>query len=643
MKNLTIIVFISILHSTAIAQDNTDDLSKLTNLLNTKINGASRFDQNLYEINGSANVIDFNNIRQFGFRNPAEALLSFAGNYLSYERDYRYMGVKGIARPGDFNSRILLLSDGIRLNDPLYDAALIGNESQIDIDWIKKIEFVSSPGSAQFGANAILGVANMVNFTGADIKGTQLKYTRESVQGNKLTVLHGNTFNEHDDYLFALTAYENPGGNFYMRQYDQAQNNDGVARGADDERYIKGYFKLAFDNWLLNAGISSRSKTLPTAYWESQFNSSNTVSRDNSYFINLTHQGNLAEHIQSKFRLRAGGYLYNGKFDNGFQPNQSESEWYGADYEIKLLHQAHQVALGIETQYNQQLRQKQAYLDIKEVDNHYLNYSLYAEDIWKISPSNSLQTGIRFDRINLRTAVSPKIALSHRFNETASIKFLYSRAFRAPNSYELLNTKENLLNRTFNSQVLNNEYIDSHEIIWQQVSSQYHVISANLFHRKIHDLIYQHIDEQQNYAFTNGNSTYTNGLSIESNYLTDDVSVRSNITLQKSTQDGNQITHSPNALAKFLATKHIPSINLDISLNLQYNARSRYHLQENTASYSISNLIFSTHEASKFGKGYIGVYNLFDKKYFTPASDAIRDSYLVQDGRQFRLYWEYGF
>lgn len=649
--NKLIIIFICIIFFTKVyANDNTETLNNLTNLLNTKISGASRFEQNLHEINGFSNVVDTQNIWRFGLRNTAKVLQTFAGNYLSYEKDYQYMGVKGISRPGDFNSRILLLSDGLRLNDPLYDSALLGNESQIDIDWIKRIEFVSSPGSAQFGSNAILGVANLVSFTGADIKGSRVRYARESYQGNKLTLLHGNELGNGDDYIFGLTVYENNGSDIYLRQFDQIENNRGVAHAADAERYIKGFFKFSLDNWLIQGVASSRFKVLPTAYWGSLFNTSKTTDTDSAYLFNITHQVSLSENTERFVRVRTGGYQYLGKFDHiqSDYPNHSQSAWYGFGYEIKSHQKHHQIALGAEIQYNQRLSQTQ-YSPIAgntardQVNTDYFNYSFYAEDNWKINSWNSLQTGFRFDHINLRNAASPKIAISHKLNETSSIKFIFSRAFRAPNSYELLNTPDNLGRSQINNDGLKNEYIDSSEIIVQQITSPNHLFTLNIFNRSIDRLIQQQRDFAGYYIFINGEKTISNGLSIESNYIDDRLNLRSNLTMQNSTQNDSTLSNSPKFLAKILASYYFPAINLDMSLNTQFNAKAKYDSNDYVAAYNVSNLIFSLRDNFSYGKASLGIYNIFDKKFYSPASTYVRDSYLIQNERQFRLSWEYIF
>ena len=45
-----------------------------------------------------------------------------------YDRNYSYFGVRGFGRPGDYNSRILLLIDGRKINDNVYGSAFVGND-----------------------------------------------------------------------------------------------------------------------------------------------------------------------------------------------------------------------------------------------------------------------------------------------------------------------------------------------------------------------------------------------------------------------------------------------------------------------------------------------------------------------------------
>lgn len=53
---------------------------------------------------------------------------------------------------GDYNSRVLLLIDGYRLNDNIFDQAQVGREFGLDVDLIgKRIEIVRGPSSSVYG------------------------------------------------------------------------------------------------------------------------------------------------------------------------------------------------------------------------------------------------------------------------------------------------------------------------------------------------------------------------------------------------------------------------------------------------------------------------------------------------------------
>ena len=76
-------------------------------------------------------------------------------------------------RPGDYNSRMLLLINGHRLNDNVYDSAQIGTEFPLDMDLVERIEVVRGPSSSLFGTNAVFGVINVI--TGAPA-GTEIEF-----------------------------------------------------------------------------------------------------------------------------------------------------------------------------------------------------------------------------------------------------------------------------------------------------------------------------------------------------------------------------------------------------------------------------------------------------------------------------------
>jgi len=125
------------------------------------VTAASKFAQPISDAPSSVVVLTAADIRDFGWRTLADALATLPGLYVTNDRNYAYLGARGFLRPGDYNSRFLLLVDGVRVNDAVYDQALIGTEGLLDMDMVKRIEFVPGPGSAVYGSNALFGVINV--------------------------------------------------------------------------------------------------------------------------------------------------------------------------------------------------------------------------------------------------------------------------------------------------------------------------------------------------------------------------------------------------------------------------------------------------------------------------------------------------
>ena len=94
--------------------------------------------------------------KRYGYRTLADILRSVRGFYVTNDRNYSYLGVRGFSRPGDYNARILLLVDGHRLNDNIFGAALIGTEFPLDVDLIERVEIIRGPSSSLLRHERIL-------------------------------------------------------------------------------------------------------------------------------------------------------------------------------------------------------------------------------------------------------------------------------------------------------------------------------------------------------------------------------------------------------------------------------------------------------------------------------------------------------
>jgi iron complex outermembrane receptor protein len=95
------------------------DLSDLTldQLTHAEVYTASQHLQSVEEAPASVTLITAKDIQEHGYRTLAAIPQTIRGFFVTNDRNYSSLGVRGFLRPGEYNTRILLLVDGHRLND----------------------------------------------------------------------------------------------------------------------------------------------------------------------------------------------------------------------------------------------------------------------------------------------------------------------------------------------------------------------------------------------------------------------------------------------------------------------------------------------------------------------------------------------
>jgi iron complex outermembrane receptor protein len=78
--------------------------------------GASKFQQKVTEAPSSITIITADEIEKYGYRTLSDVLQSVAGFYVTNDRNYSYVGMEGISRPTDYNTHLLIMIDGHRVN-----------------------------------------------------------------------------------------------------------------------------------------------------------------------------------------------------------------------------------------------------------------------------------------------------------------------------------------------------------------------------------------------------------------------------------------------------------------------------------------------------------------------------------------------
>src|ERR1700691_3346541 len=145
--------FLALLNSTHLVAQNIlpstplEDMSleELMSIDVDSVYGASGFQQKVTDATAFVTIITSEAIQKYGYRTPDDIMRTVPVFYVTYDRNYSSLGVRGFGLPGQYNNSIALLVDGHRLNDNIYEGNLIGTDFPIDVDLIDRVEVIRGP------------------------------------------------------------------------------------------------------------------------------------------------------------------------------------------------------------------------------------------------------------------------------------------------------------------------------------------------------------------------------------------------------------------------------------------------------------------------------------------------------------------
>jgi iron complex outermembrane receptor protein len=160
-------------HTRETAELPTADLS-LVELLDTDVVSASLTEQSLAEAAAVIDVITQEELRARGYRSVAEALQSVAGLDLISDHYQWNLGVRGVSGGTRGYSRIVkVMIDGQPVSFRSSGENFLGLEL-VPLGVIDHIEVIRGPASVLYGANAFLGVVNIITRRGYALSGNSM-------------------------------------------------------------------------------------------------------------------------------------------------------------------------------------------------------------------------------------------------------------------------------------------------------------------------------------------------------------------------------------------------------------------------------------------------------------------------------------
>lgn len=623
------------------------DVEDLEALLNQPVYAASKFAQDAADAPAAVTVLTAGDIRSNGWRTLAEILNGVRGVYLRDDRTYTFVGVRGFARPGDFSSRLLVLIDGMRVNDNIYGQAGVGREFPLDVGLIERVEFIPGPGSALYGSNAVLGVVNIITKSATSLRGGSIAVELGSAASRLLSLTQGLEFGDARLVLAAKTETR-PGRDHYFAEFDTAATNFGVAADADLESDRKLYAKWTQGELTATALLSQRHKHIPTGAFDTVFPSKESQGSDRYGFADLQWQHTLDSASQVFVRATLAQYDYKGSFDygppDGLQRIDQRGRWLGLEGRWQYEGwQGQRLVLGLEAQNNFMQRQRSGFDNSAgtagaDIDSTSQRGGLFVNDEITVQKGLRVVLGARLDRqLNGQKSATPRLALLWDAAPGLVVKLLDGRAYREPNAFE----SEYRDNTALANPALRSETLRASELAldWRALPNLR--LAASMYRYKVSDLIEQQVDAASGLLiFNNVGAVQAQGCELEADYV--DASgwrLRGSWSGQRARNQsgGEQIGNSPISLAKLNLSLPLPALQARMGLEWQRIGERLTLAGARLPTHAVSNLTLQIAPPGSRVSVSASVYNLFDKAYADPGGPELRQDSLAQDGRQWRV------
>ena len=634
------------------AQQSPPDLAdaSLEELGKIQVYTASEHAQDVRDAPSSVTVISADEIRSHGYRTLADVLRSVREFYVSYDRVYSFAGFRGFGRPGDYNSRILLLVNGHRTNDNIYDQAMLGTEFLLDFDLIERIEVIRGPGSSLYGSNAFFAVINVMTRSGSDLPGWQIAIEPSSFATYKTRASYGGQV-LGADVIISGTASSGVGQTLYFPEFDSTDMNNGIAQQLDFDRFRDLFFSARRGALTVQAGGNWRIKGVPTASWGIQFNDPSTFNRDQHQLVDLAYKPHYGP-WEASVRAYYDRYGYDAKWpypDGEINVDWARGQMWGT--EVQFSREAfgrHRFTFGTEIRNNFQQDQKN--FDTRPLPQSYVDsherswlWALYGQDEFVLTHALRLNAGLRFDHYRqIDYRVNPRLGLIFRPVDQTAIKFLYGSAFRAPNVFERFygSDSSNLSGYQLNP-LLESERVNNFEAVWEQDLGKHLRWSTNVFRNNTRDLISEITDPESGMLMhVNADRSRSAGIGAElggqaGNGLGGSAAYSFNDTADP--KSGKELANSPRHLGKVRITVPLIHPSLLGGFDMQYEGRRTSLAGARISSFAVANATMSGQALRNRLEISGSIYNLANKVFFDVGPPEDIQHTLRHDGRTFRL------
>jgi outer membrane receptor for ferrienterochelin and colicins len=427
---------------------------------------------------------------------------------------------------GDYNSRILLLVDGHRLNDNVYDTAAMGTEFPVDLDLINHIEIVRGPGSSLYGNNAVFGVINIITYHPGQETVVEASSDFSSFLGRSQRVTAMTTYGRVSA-LLSGTRYRSAGESpLFFPVFALPDTNNGHAESMDGSHFEQAFANLHYGHFRLQAAIADRIKKFPTASYGTLFNNPADHIEDSRGYVDLSFHRDLS--AQTGLDLRAYydayGFAGTGATEAPDSTNltvafmKARADWTGTEANVTRQIGVQRITLGAKYEYSLRIEQRDFYAGQPAFFNSNESpwlAAVYGEVELNQIPKIAIHAGGRIAWFStFGKALSPRVALIYSPQSQTAVKYILAEAFRAPNAYEGYYADNFAILKPPRSLVP--ERILSNEIVFERSLTPWLAFTADAYYNQLQKLIDQvQANPQGQTWFVNDGLVHAKGIELE--------------------------------------------------------------------------------------------------------------------------------
>lgn len=465
-----------------------------------QVTAVSRAEERVREAPSSVTIVPAEELRAFRYPTLAEALRGVPGIYVSDDRSYTSVGIRGVSELGSYGNRVLVLSDGQPLNDNWVGSSYVGYDGRADLGDVDRLEVVRGPGSVVHGNSAFSGVINVVTRPYSARPRVEAGVGAEGDGVLRARVRAEAPLGASSGIWASAAMARGSGRDFYFPEFAATPPAFGHARGVDD-------FDAATLQGRAQHGVLSvqwfwttHEKELPTGVYTTVLGDPRAHQRDDRALLELRAEPRILPNVTWLSRLHGNMYRFHGSYpreaeEGGLETDTYRGAWIGLEQRLEITPQRNlRIFVGGELQSHfqvDQLAMNERGVLLDETGDRGRNYGVgaaYASVDARPSSRLSLHAGARLDAYStFGSAINPRFSAVYRPYDAGNLKLIAGKAFRAPSVYELYYNDGGLTQ--IQSPELGPEHIYSLELEFAHKFNPLVSANASVFGNYVADLV----------------------------------------------------------------------------------------------------------------------------------------------------------